>query len=226
MDVRKSFKWTILYRAITIGSLVAGLALVAAGFVVGFGGALTELFADPLNPGSSIEQANPTVTLLFVALGVVVWQLGRTYALFVTLPRAAGRAAGRQLDATHLASEVHDSLDDRLAALEVEIEETRRAVRELEDDAELATFDERDHIEDDETPALESGATETETASLSSSSPSDPTQPDGTTDVATGTDGDDDTNDTDETGGNRENGEQSDATADGDERDGESDPLA
>jgi len=189
-------------------SIGLGLALVAAGLVVGFGSTLTELLADPLNPGTAIEQANPTVTLLFAVLGIIVWQLGKTYALFVTLPRAAGRAAGRQLDATQLASEVHNSLDDRLASLEVELEETRRAVRDLEDDAEIATFDERDHVDADETPAIESGSSEP--ASLPSSSSTHTAQDES----------DDTTGKAEENG---ENDEMSDGTAD---TDGDRDPIA
>ncbi|ELY71068.1 hypothetical protein [Natrinema versiforme] len=149
MGLRNPFKWTLVYRAITVGALGLGLALVAAGFLAGFGGAITGLLADPLNPGPAIESANPMITLLFAALGIVVWQLGKSYALFVTLPRAAGRAAGRQLDANRLASEVHDGLDDRLADMEAELAETRRAVEALEEGGRTATFDEREHLDDD-----------------------------------------------------------------------------
>ncbi|WP_229504719.1 hypothetical protein [Natrinema versiforme] len=148
MELRNTFKWTLVYRTITVGALGLGLALVAAGFLAGFGGAITGLLADPLNPGTAIESANPTITLLFAALGIVVWQLGKSYALFVTLPRAAGRAAGRQLDSNRLASEVHDGLDDRLADMEAEIAETRRAIEALEENDRTATFDEREHLDD------------------------------------------------------------------------------
>lgn len=163
MGLRNSFKWTIVYRGITVGSLVLGLALVGAGLFVGFGSAVTTLFTDPRNAESAIGQADPIITLLFAAAGLVVWQLGKTYALFVTLPRAAGRAAGRQLDATKLASEVQDGLDDRLSDLEDDLAETKRAVRALEAEADhTATFDE-DGLEGetDRPPELEPAAAET-----------------------------------------------------------------
>ncbi len=172
MDLRNPLKWAILYRMVAVGALVLGLALVAAGLVVGFGGAVTALFTDPLDPGPAIEQANPVITLLFAALGVVVWQLGKTYALFVTLPRAAGRAAGQQVDANRVASEVRDGLEDRLADLETEIEETRRAVEALEDGDRQLMYDEREHGEDE--PSASASNTSSDREPLAPSSPKRP----------------------------------------------------
>ncbi len=163
MGLRNPFKWTIVYRGIAVGSLLLGLALVGAGLFVGFGSAVTTLFTDPRNFESAVSQSDPIVTLLFATVGIVVWQLGKTYALFVTLPRAAGRAAGRQLGATELASEVQDGLDDRLSDLEDELTETRRAVRALEGDGRTTTFDEDDRLEGetDRPSELEPAAAET-----------------------------------------------------------------
>ncbi|MDS0473920.1 hypothetical protein [Natrinema sp. 1APR25-10V2] len=198
MDLRNPLKWAILYRIVAVGALVLGLALVAAGLVVGFGGAITALFTDPLDPGPAIEQANPVITLLFAALGVVVWQLGKTYALFVTLPRAAGRAAGRQVDANRVASEVRDSLEDRLTDLETEIEETRRAVEALEDGDRQLTYDEREHGADE--PSASVSNTSSDREPLAPSSPK-----------RSGNDGD---------AGSVDDGNHPDAGSDGD------DPLA
>lgn len=183
MGLRNPFKWTIVYRGIAVGSLLLGLALVGAGLVVGFGSAVTTLFTDPRNAESAIGQADPIITLLFAAAGIVVWQLGKTYALFVTLPRAAGRAAGRQLDATKLASEVQNGLDDRLSDLEDELAETRRAVRALEDDGRTTTFDEDDRLEGetDRPPELEpaAAATNPPPSSPSDGSGTEPADDDG-----------------------------------------------
>ena len=56
--------------------------MVVLGVIAGLGTAVTDLVADPPNPGTAIEQANPVVTLAFAVVGFVVWQLGKTYALF------------------------------------------------------------------------------------------------------------------------------------------------
>lgn len=172
MGLRNAFKWTVLNRAIAAGALAGGLALVVVGLFAGFGGAVTTLVANPLDPGPAIDQANPTITLFFAVLGLVVWQLGKTYALFVTLPRAAGRAAGRQLDANRLASEVHDGLGDRLAEMEAEIEATRRAVQALEDETSATTG------ATGTTPSARS-STSTDGGTWTPSSPSDTTSEDG-----------------------------------------------
>ncbi|WP_455448758.1 hypothetical protein [Natrinema thermotolerans] len=203
MGLRNSFKWTIVYRGITVGSLVLGLALVGAGLLAGFGSAVTTLFTDPRNAESAIEQADPIITLLFAAAGIVVWQLGKTYALFVTLPRAAGRAAGRQLDATKLASEVQDGLDDRLSDLEDDLAETKRAVRALESDGQTTTFDETDRLEGETDRPSELKPATAETNPPPSSPSDDPrteSADDGPANDRSATGLDDDTEPADETG--------------------------
>ncbi|MXV63799.1 hypothetical protein GS429_17370 [Natronorubrum sp. JWXQ-INN-674] len=147
MDVRYPFKWALVYRAVAAGALILGLVLVVVGFLAGFGSAITSLVGDPLNPGSAIERANPSITVLFCVLGVIVWQVGKTYALFLTVPRAAGRAAARRFDTEQVSNEVLAGLDDRLAELESELADTRREIRALERAEHTARFDEREHLE-------------------------------------------------------------------------------
>lgn len=158
MDISYSFRWALVYRFVAVLSLLLGLALVAVGFLAGFQGAITTLIADPLDPGPAIEQANPTITVAFCVLALVVWQFGKTYALFLTLPRAAGRAAARKFDANRVSSAVTADLDERLAAIEDDVAETRRAVAALEGDGYAATYDE------DETEAHEEQAHSASTA--------------------------------------------------------------
>lgn len=143
MQSVSALRWTLLYRGIATGSFLVGLALLALGFVVGFGDATTLFVADfPNNVGAAVEQANPFVTLAFAVVGLLVWQVGKTYALFVTLPPATGRWTARSFDSVELRGEVVDMLDDRLAAMESELVALRRQVRAV--DGESAAFDERD----------------------------------------------------------------------------------
>ncbi|SDJ83955.1 hypothetical protein [Natronorubrum texcoconense] len=164
LDLSHPVRWAIIYRALTVGALVAGVAVVAFGFIAGFRTALLLLFADPLNPGPAIEQANPSITLLFCLLGIVVWQFGKAYALFFTLPRASGRAAARKLGSKGRSRVTLKNLDERLASMEAEIAETRREIQALERGETTAAFDERDLLESDSRPARSSDETRRDTS--------------------------------------------------------------
>ncbi|MCU4750617.1 hypothetical protein OB919_01245 [Halobacteria archaeon AArc-curdl1] len=158
MDVPNAIKWSLVYRAVATGSLLAGVALVAFGFVSGFWGSLNLLISDPLNPGSAIDAANPMVTVALSIVGIAVWQFGKTVALFYTLPRAAGRQAAKQFDRQALKSDILQGLDGRLSDLEEDVAETRRAVQEIKREQHAASFDEREALEGEDPPALESAS--------------------------------------------------------------------
>ncbi|QLG50379.1 hypothetical protein [Natrinema halophilum] len=213
MTIRTPFGWALVYRTIAVGSLVLGLALVAAGLFAGFGGAATTLITEPLNPDLALEQANPMITVLFAAFGIVVWQVGKTYALFMTLPRAAGQAAGGQIDSNRVASEVREGIDDRLAQLEAELEETRRAVEALEAGDRRTTGEQPASFGDDESATWKT--------SSSGSSPLPPSSPHHATRDGTEV-GDDETSSDTGDGGETDG----DAVGDRDESDDASDPLA
>lgn len=137
----------MLYRGISIGTLLAGVGLAVVGVVLGFGGALSAILADPLNPQGAVDASNPTVTIAFAVLGLLVWQFGKSFALYHTLPRATGEVAAEEFDTERVRSEVLEVLDERLAGIEDELEETRRSVQELKRAEHAATFDESDHLE-------------------------------------------------------------------------------
>lgn len=170
MDVSYSLRWALVYRFVAALSLLLGLVLVAVGFFAGFQGAITTLLANPLDPGPAIERANPTITIAFCVLALVVWQFGKTYALFLTLPRAAGRAAARKFDANRVSSAVTADLDDRLAAIEADVAETKRAVAALEGDDYAATYEEDEYADQNRsTSTAETVASATGTAGDDSS---------------------------------------------------------
>ncbi len=157
MNGRDAFRWTMLYRGVSAVAFLLGTGLAIVGFVVGFGGSLSTLLADPSNPGRALEAVDPVLTLAFVALGVLVWQVGKSYALFLTVPRAAGRAAAEEVDTQRMRSELLEVLDDRLAEFESDLEQTRRSVEELERSDHATAFDERDHLESSTATASTAG---------------------------------------------------------------------
>lgn len=144
MNYTEAAKWALLYRGIATVSFLVGFGIVLLGLVVGLGGALTALASDPTGAGDALSQASPLVTLAFVAVGLVVWHLGKAFALFLTLPRASGEVAADAFDTARVRSEVLEALDDRLADMEGEIQETRRSVQELKREEHAAAFDEEE----------------------------------------------------------------------------------
>lgn len=132
MDFRTAFKWSMVYRGMAWGAFLIGALLVGVGVYVGFGSAFSTLVQDPLNPQRAMPQANPSITLALALVGFVVWRIGKTYALFVTLPRAAGRSAAEEFDTERVKSELLEVLDERLSEIHAEVEQTKRSVEALE----------------------------------------------------------------------------------------------
>lgn len=146
MELSNAAKWTLFNRALTAGALVLGTGLALLGFVLGFWGSIETLVVDG-NVQTAVENANPIPTLVLAVLGFIVWQMGKTYALFWSLPRASGRAAAKRFDHGRLKSEVVEALDERLAEMEEDVAETRRSVQELKRTEHAAAFDEEDALE-------------------------------------------------------------------------------
>ena len=145
MTYTAALRWSLLYRGITTAAFLVALALFGVGLVAGFGGTVTLLLSDfPHNVGDAIAGSNPLITLVFAVIGVLVWQVGKSFALFVTLPRATGRRAASSFDTVRLRSEDLEALDERLSEIERDVAETRRAVQELKRDGHAMSFDQRE----------------------------------------------------------------------------------
>lgn len=142
-----ALKWTLIHRGISLVSLLLGLALVGVGLMVGLGDAMSTLANDPTSPGDALAAGNPVVTIALVALGIAVWLLGKSYALYLTMPRATGQAAVDEFDMKQVRSEVLDALDERLSTIEDDLEATRRSVADLKRNDHAAAFDESDALD-------------------------------------------------------------------------------
>ncbi|SFS69497.1 hypothetical protein [Halostagnicola kamekurae] len=163
MELSNAAKWTLFNRALTAGAMVLGTGLALLGFVLGFWGSIETLVVDR-NVQTAVENANPILTLALAAVGFIVWQIGKTYALFWSLPRASGRAAAKRFDHGRLKSEVVEALDERLAEMEEDVAETRRSVQELKRTEHAAAFDEEDALESTPVQRSESTARSATTA--------------------------------------------------------------
>lgn len=125
MNAREALTWVVLYRAIATGSFLVGVLFAVAGLVLGLDGGPLAFVADP---SAALADVDGAVVAAFALLGFVVWQGGKTLALFLTLPRAAGRAAAEEFDVSHLKSDLLQGLDERLASMEDDVAATRRHV--------------------------------------------------------------------------------------------------
>lgn len=162
MNAVDALVWSLRYRAIATGAFLLGLVVFVLGLAAGFSGAIGTFVADPLDPGAALSEMNLAVVGVLALVGLLIWQLGTAFALFVTMPQATGRRAARSMDTKKLRSEVLEALDGRLAEMEAEIEETRRSVQELKRQDHAASFDEAADVESVE-------------AAVSSSSTAEPT---------------------------------------------------
>lgn len=138
MDLGTAIRWTLVQRTISGVAFLLGVAIVAAGLVVGLGESLAALAANPGQTGEALAAANLPILAVTTVLGVIVWRLGEGLSVFLTVPPAAGADAADQYDTERLKSEVLEVMDQRLAAIEGDIdeihrrtEETNRAIGEL-----------------------------------------------------------------------------------------------
>ena len=155
MEDASAFKRALVYRAIVTGSFLGGLVVIATGVVAGIGGDLWTLVSNPMDAGTVLAEANLVLVGVFVVIGVLVWQVGKAYALFYTLAPAAGAEAATQFDREALRSELLEGLNDHLGQLEEDVLETRRGVQELKRAEHAAAFDES---EVSESASLEAGS--------------------------------------------------------------------
>lgn len=148
-----------MYRAIVTGAFIAGLVLLGMGFVAGFGEAVTLFFSDfPSNVGVAIERANPMITLIFGFLGVLVWQIGKAYALFVALPRSTARRSVKSIKRDSRVHEETQKVDERLANVEAEMTAIRRSVQKLSHETTADNGDiESDDVTTDSSPTDDPG---------------------------------------------------------------------
>jgi len=116
MNVTEALKWTLYYRVLTTVFLLLGVTLLAAGLVLGLGGlTVNALMRDP---AAALGGASLLTTLVLAALGIVVWQLGKSYAFVKTMNNVVAESDTSGIDGQALKSEIVAAVDDRLEAAE------------------------------------------------------------------------------------------------------------
>lgn len=116
MNVTEALKWTLYYRVLTTVFLLLGVTLLAAGLVLGLGGlTVNALMRDP---AAALGGASLLTTLVLAALGIVVWQLGKSYAFVKTMDNVVAASDTSGIDGQALKSEIVAAVDDRLEGAE------------------------------------------------------------------------------------------------------------
>lgn len=130
MKLTEALRWTIYYRGIALVSFLLGAVLAGVGVWYGF----LDLVLSRL-PGAtgdpSFDTTSVVVGALLILLGVVVWQIGKTAAFYMTITEATESEMADQFDTQTVKSEILEVLDDRLADIHADVESTRQQVDRL-----------------------------------------------------------------------------------------------
>ena len=129
MHGKDALRWAAYYRGLAYLSALAGGAFVAVGLLIGLEGNVLQLVD---NPRSALATMSLLPVILLGLLGIVIWQVGKTAAFYKTMTGAVDEQLATRFDPERIKSEILSVLDSRLAEMQTEIGNTRRAVRELE----------------------------------------------------------------------------------------------
>jgi hypothetical protein len=85
------FRYAVYYRAVATVSFLVGMGIALAGVWLGLGEAVAvalDSFLQEGVMGRAMDAANLPLTLALVAVGVLVWQVGKTAAFYWTFSAA------------------------------------------------------------------------------------------------------------------------------------------
>ncbi|WP_227131621.1 hypothetical protein [Halorubellus salinus] len=123
MDAKQTVKYVAFHQVLATLAAVVGLGIVGVGAWLGFGDATQIVLSDaPQNWGDAVAAANPTTFVALAVVGVIVWQVGKTVALVVTIGKVADAAGGGGgADAESVKRAVLSDVDDRISSVESDV---------------------------------------------------------------------------------------------------------
>ncbi len=121
MDTGRVLKLAAYYRLLATLSFVVGFGIVGAGVALGVWPMLEHMLNNaPQDFDESIRRAQPVVFVALSAVGLVVWQFGKSFAFVRVISSAAeAGSGGGAVDESAIRSEVGQVVDDRLAAADL-----------------------------------------------------------------------------------------------------------
>ena len=129
MHGKDALRWAAYYRGLAYLSTLAGGTFVAVGILIGLDGNVSQLAN---SPRTALATMSVLPVVILGLLGIVIWQVGKTAAFYKTMTGAVDEQLATRFDPERIKSEILSVLDSRLAEMQTEIGNTRRAVRELE----------------------------------------------------------------------------------------------
>lgn len=121
MNTGRVLKLAAYYRLLATLSFVVGFGIVGAGVALGVWPMLEHMLNNaPQDFNESIRRAQPVVFVALTAVGLVVWQFGKSFAFVRVVSSAAEAGSGGDgVDQSAIRSEVGQVVDDRLAAADL-----------------------------------------------------------------------------------------------------------
>lgn len=141
MDRSALAKRSVGYALAWLLSTVVGLGIVAVG-AVGWALPAYGTFTTGGTTAAVLRAAAPGIVLIL--LGLLVWQVGTTAALYRTLTATVSDETAERFDSESIKSDILSVLDERLAEMHEDVERTRRLVErdQREDAADTFEFSE------------------------------------------------------------------------------------
>ena len=131
MDAKQTVKYVAFHQVLATLAAVVGLGIVGVGAWLGFGDATQIVLRDaPQNWGDAVAAANPTTFVALAVVGVIVWQVGKTVALVVTIGKVADAVGGGGggADAESVKRAVLSDVDDRISSVESDVKRHEEAL--------------------------------------------------------------------------------------------------
>mgnify|MGYP000412064863 CR=1 FL=1 len=117
------FLYTTLFGILGLVGVGIGVWIVATGLTFGSG----SMNGIPIP--SATTQAY--LGLVPMVLGVIVWRLGKGWALYTTLTEATSEELSDQYDTEHVKSDIVAVLDDRLSDMQQDLQSVNRELRSV-----------------------------------------------------------------------------------------------
>jgi len=131
MDAKQTVKYVAFHQVLATLAAVVGLGIVGVGAWLGFGDAARIVLNDaPQNWGDAVAAADPTTFAALAVVGVLVWQVGKTLALVVTVGRVAAGTGGGDggPDPAEVERAVMSEVNDRIASVESDVKRHEEAI--------------------------------------------------------------------------------------------------
>jgi len=121
METGRVLKLAAYYRLLATLSFVVGFGIVGAGFALGIWPMIEHMLNNaPQNFDESLSRAQPVVFVALSAVGILIWQFGKSIAFVKAISSAAEAGTDDAgVDTEALRAEVGDVVDDRLAAADL-----------------------------------------------------------------------------------------------------------